>query len=314
LIPKILIIGANGQLGSELAPALRARLGVEQVVTADLRLPETVQGPAELLDVTHRDKLEAIVAKHGINQIYLLAALLSATGEQNPQLAWNVNMQGLLHVLEVARERKLTRVFWPSSIAAFGPHTPKNPTPQYCVMDPTSMYGITKLSGELLCQYYYQKFGVDVRSIRYPGLISWQSPPGGGTTDYAIHIFHEALKHNRYTCFLSADTALPMMYMPDAIRGTIALMEAPAEKLTIRTSYNLAAVSFTPAQLAAEIRVHLPGFEINYAPDFRQAIADSWPAAIDDSAARNDWNWEPEFGIEKMTQDMLVNIRQAFKY
>lgn len=306
---NILIIGANGQIGTELAEALAQRHGPAAVVTSDLapqgRLPHLRH---EALDVTDAAALAAAVKRHGITQVYLLAAALSASGEQHPQWAWHLNMTGLLNVLELARTAKLQRVFWPSSIAAFGPGTPAD-APQHTVMDPGTVYGISKLAGERWCAWYHAKHGVDVRSLRYPGLISWKTPPGGGTTDYAVDIFHGALKAGRYTSFLRADTRLPMMYMPDAIRATLALMDAPADAITERGSYNLAGCSFTPAEIAIEIARLVPGFQLDCAPDFRQAIADSWPQAIDDSLARRDWGWAPHYDLRAMVAEMLAELR-----
>ncbi len=306
---KILIIGANGQIGTELAEALARRHGPAAVVTSDLapqgRLPHLRH---EALDVTDAAALAAAVKRHGITQIYLLAAALSASGEQHPQWAWHLNMTGLLNVLELARTAKLQRVFWPSSIAAFGPGTPAD-APQHTVMDPGTVYGISKLAGERWCAWYHARHGVDVRSLRYPGLISWKTPPGGGTTDYAVDIFHGALKAGRYTSFLRADTRLPMMSMPDAIRATLALMDAPADAITERGSYNLAGCSFTPAEIAAEIARLVPGFTLDCAPDFRQAIADSWPQAIDDSLARRDWGWAPQDDLRAIVAEMLAELR-----
>ncbi len=307
--PKILILGANGQIGTELATALAQRHGQNAVVTSDLasvgRLPELTH---EALDVTDAAALAAVVKRHAITQVYLLAAALSASGEQHPQWAWNLNMGGLLNVLELARAARLERVFWPSSIAAFGPTTPST-APQHTVMAPSTVYGISKLAGERWCAWYHAQHGLDVRSLRYPGLISWKTPPGGGTTDYAVDIFHHALKTGRYTSFLAADCRLPMMYMPDAIRATLALMDAPAESITERGAYNLAGVSFTPAEIAAEISRRVPGFTLACAPDFRQAIAASWPQAADDSLARRDWGWAPQFDLPAMVDDMLRNLR-----
>lgn len=308
--PKILIIGANGQIGTELAQALALRHGNDKVITSDLapegRVPALTH---EMLDATDAAAIAAVVKRHSITQIYLLAAALSATGEKHPMWAWDLNMKGLLNVLELARTQKLDRIFWPSSIAAFGPNTPALDTPQTTVMDPTTVYGISKLAGERWCQWYFEKHGVDVRSLRYPGLISYKTPPGGGTTDYAVDIFHSALKTGRYTCFLEEGQALPMMYMPDALRATIELMEAPAEAIKQRGSYNLAGVSFTPAEIAAEIARQVPGFQIDYAPDFRQAIAASWPQRIDDSAALADWGWKLEYDLKAMATDMLTQLR-----
>lgn len=310
---KILVIGAAGQLGSELTLTLRKLFGTDNVVATDLRHPfgELEDGPFELLDVTKIEKLDFVVKKHKINEIYHLAAILSARGEQNPKLAWDLNMTSLLNVLEVAKAEQVKKVYWPSSIAVFGPTTPRVNTPQDTIMDPNTMYGISKLAGERWCDYYWQKYQVDVRSIRYPGLISYKTPPGGGTTDYAVDIFWKAISDGKYECFLKANTELPMMYMDDAVRATIELMDAPAEKIKIRSSYNLAAISFTPDQIYKEITRHYPDFEITYNPDFRQAIADSWPASIDDSAARKDWNWRPEYDLPKMTETMLRNLEAA---
>lgn len=307
--PKILIIGANGQIGSELAEALIERHGAEAIVTSDIAEHGRVAGAAyERLDVLDKPALEAVVKRHRTTQIYHLAAALSARGEQHPVWAWDLNMRGLLNVLELAREVKLERLFWPSSIAAFGPGTPADPAPQHTVMDPGTVYGISKLAGERWCAWYHAKHGVDVRSLRYPGLISYKTPPGGGTTDYAVEIFHAARGRGRYECFLSADTRLPMMYMPDALRATIELMEAPAQQIRERGSYNLAGVSFTPAEIAAAITRRVPSFVVSYAPDFRQAIADTWPKSIDDSAARHDWGWVPQYGLDSMVEDMLAHI------
>jgi nucleoside-diphosphate-sugar epimerase len=311
---RILIIGANGQIGSELVEALAARHGSGNVIASDIS-PTNVYGAAQYmrLDVMDKAGLAKLVADESITQVYQLAALLSATGEQAPLKAWSLNMDGLLNILEVARERKEAgtplRVFWPSSIAAFGPNTPADNTPQYTVMDPTTIYGISKLAGERLCEYYFTKYGVDVRSIRYPGIISFKSPPGGGTTDYAIAIFHAALKGEDYSCFLGPDTTLPMIYMPDAIRATIELMEAPADKVAIRSSYNVAGVSFNPRELAEAIVQKLPAFTISYAPDSRQAIADTWPKSLDDSSATADWGWKAAVGTDQMVADMLANVK-----
>lgn len=307
--PKILVIGANGQIGSELTEALVARHGAAQVVAADLADAARVQSSSyEKLDVLDAAALADIVRRHGITQIYHLAAALSARGEQHPVWAWDLNMRGLLNVLEVAREHALDRIFWPSSIAAFGPGTPAEPAPQHAVMDPGTVYGISKLAGERWCAWYHAKHGLDVRSLRYPGLISWKTPPGGGTTDYAVEIFHAARRQGRYQCFLAADTRLPMMYMPDALRATIELMEAPAERVRERSSYNLAGVSFTPAEIASEIARRVPGFAVTYEPDFREAIARTWPRSIDDTAARADWGWRPHFDLAAMVADMLAHI------
>jgi len=311
---RILIIGANGQIGSELTAALAERHGAANVIAADIGA-DNLYGAAryQRLDVLDREALAALVAAEDITQVYQLAALLSATGEKAPLAAWRLNMDGLLNVLEIARERgeggRPLRVFWPSSIAAFGPHTPHGDTPQYAVMDPTSIYGISKLAGERLCEYYHARYGVDVRSIRYPGIISYKSPPGGGTTDYAIAIFHAALRGATYACFLGPETTLPMIYMPDAIRATVALMDAPAGRIAIRSAYNVAGVSFNPRELAAAIARRLPDFRIEYRPDERQQIAATWPERLDDSAARADWGWVPRIGLEEIVDDMLENVK-----
>lgn len=311
---KILVLGSNGQIGTELVTALRKAYGNDNVVACDIRRPDYElknAGPFEFVNVLDKEILKEIFEKYKPKQVYLLAALLSATGEQNPKLAWDLNMNGLLNVLDLALVYKTAKVYWPSSIAVFGPNSPKDNTPQYCTMDPNTVYGISKLAGERWCEYYYQKYNLDVRSIRYPGLISWKAAPGGGTTDYAIHIFHEALKKGSYASFLSATTELPMMYMDDAIRGTIELMDAPAANIGIRSSYNFAGVSFTPEVLAAEIRKHIPDFKLTYTEnDPRQAIADSWPRSIDDSYAQKEWLWKPEFDLAKMTDEMLKNLKK----
>ena len=306
---KILIIGSNGQIGLELAATLRINYGTDNVVCSDLKALDNQEGPFELLDVLDKDRFHEIVKKHGITQVYLLAALLSATAEKNPKFAWDLNMNGLFHILDAAKEGLIKKVYWPSSIAVFGPSTPRVNTPQYTVMEPNTIYGISKQAGERFCEYYHQKYGVDVRSIRYPGLIGWKSAPGGGTTDYAVHIYHEAIKNGSYTSFLAAGTTLPMMYMDDAIRATIELMEAPAEKVKIRSSYNVAGMSFDPEEIAASIRKHIPNFTLSYNSDFRQVIADSWPQSINDAEAREHWNWKPEFDLDKMTDVMLSNLK-----
>ncbi|GAB4427811.1 MAG: NAD-dependent epimerase/dehydratase family protein [Bacteroidia bacterium] len=304
--PCILVIGALGQVGRELVDALRTRHA--RVVAADLPVKADIEAPYYAIDVTERSQLFDLIAQEGITEVYHLAAVLSAKGEQQPDLAWKLNMDGLINVLEAARRFDLQKIFWPSSIAIFGPHSPRKYTPQYCATDPSTMYGISKLAGESWCAYYHERFGIDIRSLRYPGLIGYKSLPGGGTTDYAVDIFHQALTKGAYTCYLEASTALPMMYMPDAVRATLALMDAPAERLTIRSSYNLSGLSFTPYLLAAEIQKHLPTFRINYEPDFRQAIADSWPESIDDTPARADWGWEPQYDLASMTADMLRHV------
>ncbi len=310
---RILVIGANGQIGSELVEALAAQHGAQNVIAADIS-PNNLYQAARytVLNVLDKEALATLVAAEDITQVYQLAAMLSATGEAAPLKAWTLNMDGLLNILEVARERnavgKPLRIFWPSSIAAFGPNTPAVATPQTTVMDPTTIYGISKLAGERLCEYYFLKYGVDVRSIRYPGIISFKSPPGGGTTDYAIAIFHSALRGERYESFLGPQTTLPMIYMPDAIRATIELMDAPAELIKVRSAYNVAGVSFNPAQLAEAITRKLPDFKIAYLPDSRQAIADTWPQSLDDSTATADWGWQARIGIDAMVADMLANV------
>lgn len=311
---RILIIGANGQIGTELATELARLHGEDAVITSDLSPQGRVRTlQHEALDVTDAAALATVVKRHKITQIYHLAAALSANGEKHPMWAWDLNMKGLLNVLELARHEKLDKVFWPSSIAAFGPNTPAVDTPQTTVMDPTTVYGISKLAGERWCDWYHAKHGVDVRSLRYPGLISWKTPPGGGTTDYAVEIFHAALKEGRYTCFLEAGQALPMMYMPDALRATIELMNAPADAVRQRGSYNLAGVSFTPEQIAASIRRRLPQFTMDCQPDFRQAIAASWPQRIDDSAAQADWGWQLRYDLDAMVDDMLTELARELK-
>ena len=302
-------MGANGQIGLELAENLRGIYGENNVVSADIKELKNPMGIYEQLDVMDKDRMYEVIKKYNVTQVYLLAALLSATAEQKPKSAWNLNMEGLFNVLDAAKEGIIKKVYWPSSIAVFGPTTPMENTPQYTVMEPNTIYGISKQAGERFCEYYHAKYGVDVRSIRYPGLIGYKSAPGGGTTDYAVHIYHEALKNKTYECFLSEHTALPMMYMPDAIRATIELMDAPAEQVKIRSSYNLGGISFDPAQIAAEIQKHIPEFTITYKPDFRQAIADSWPKSIDDTRARQDWGWNPKYDLTGMTKDMLDNLK-----
>jgi nucleoside-diphosphate-sugar epimerase len=308
---KILVIGACGQIGTELTLALRQRYGGETVLAADLKRESDLlkgTGPFLPLDVMDKTTLQVQVNRHGIETIYLLAAMLSASGELQPQLAWRVNMESLLNTLEAAREEAVQKVFWPSSIAVFGPDAPKKDCPQNAWSTPATVYGISKLSGEQWCHYYFKRYGVDVRSIRYPGLISYKTLPGGGTTDYAIEIFHAAIRGESYSCFLRDDQRLPMMYMDDAVRGTIELMEAPASKLTIRTAYNISGISFTPAEVAAEIKKLIPGFSIEYKPDYRQAIAETWPESIQDQTARKDWGWQPEYNLGKMTEEMIRHI------
>ena len=308
---KILVIGASGQIGVELTLALRKIYGGANVVASDLREENELlkgSGPYVSLDVMNKEMLHVQIIRQNITQVYLLAAILSATGEKNPPLAWHLNMQSLLNVLDIAKEENLTKVYWPSSIAVFGPTSPKIDCPQYTIIEPTTVYGISKYAGEFWCNYFHQRYGVDVRSLRYPGLISYKSSPGGGTTDYAVEIFHAAKEKQKYTSFLSEDTHLPMMYMPDAIRATIELMEAPSEKIKVRTSYNLSGMSFSPVEIGNEIRKHIPAFHLDFNPDYRQQIADSWPKSIDDSNAREDWGWRPEFDLTKMTADMLMNL------
>ena len=314
---KILVTGSVGQIGSELTMELRQRYGHENVVATGHRTKPSEKlresGPFEFIDVTRKETVEEVVKKYDVDTIYHLAAILSAVGEEKPHLAWDVNINGLYNVLEIARERKMTRVFCPSSIAAFGPETPRDNTPQETILRPTTMYGVTKVAGELLCDYYFHRFGLDVRGLRYPGIISSETLPGGGTTDYAVEIFYEAIKHKRYTCFLREDTVLPMMYMPDCIKGTIDLMEADLSGLKHHSDFNMAAMSFSPAELVAEIKKHIPEFTCEYEPDFRQAIADSWPMTIDDSAAREEWGWEPDYDLAAMTADMLEKLGKRLK-
>jgi nucleoside-diphosphate-sugar epimerase len=310
---RILVIGACGQIGSELTFALRERYGCESIVIADKAKPSAelcAAGPFESVDVTRRETIERIITKYDIDTIYHMAAILSAKGEKKPQLAWDVNINGLYNILEIAREYELTRVFCPSSMAVFGPDTPCENTPQQTILRPTTMYGITKVTGEMLCNYYFQRFGVDVRGVRYPGIISHETLPGGGTTDYAVEIFYKAIEDQHYTCFLRQDTVLPMMYMPDCIKATIELMEADLSRLKHHADYNLAALSFSPAQLVTAIQQHMPEFTCDYQPDFRQAIADSWPRTIDDNAARREWDWEPGWDLAAMTADMLEKLGQ----
>jgi nucleoside-diphosphate-sugar epimerase len=309
---KILVIGASGQIGVELTLALRKIYGNANVVASDLREENELlkgSGPYVSLDVMNKEMLHVQVIRQNITQIYLLAAILSATGEKNPHLAWHLNMQGLLNVLDIAREEKLHKVYWPSSIAVFGPTSPKINCPQQTIIEPITVYGISKYAGEFWCNYYSQRYGVDIRSLRYPGLISYKSAPGGGTTDYAIEIYYEARDNKKYDCFLNENTYLPMMYMPDAINATIQLMESPAASISVHTSYNIGAMSFSPKEIAAAIQSHIPDFEITYHPDYRQKIADSWPQSIDDTVARNDWGWKPEYDLQKMTADMFENLK-----
>lgn len=310
---RILIIGACGQIGTELTKKLREVYGTENVIASDIRKgePEFVaSGPFEVVNALDFNQIESIIEKHEVEDVYLMAALLSATAEKNPAFAWDLNMNSLFHVLNLAKAGKIKKIFWPSSIAVFGPTTPKQNTPQYTVMEPSTVYGISKQSGERWCEYYHNIYGVDVRSIRYPGLISWSTPPGGGTTDYAVDIYHKALSDGKYTCFLSEETRLPMMYMDDAIRATVEIMQAPTESIKIRSAYNLSAMDFTPKEIAEAIQKEIPDFTIDYAPDFRQKIADSWPQSIDDNSARQDWNWKHEFDLTSMTSDMLAHLSE----
>ena len=313
MTPKILIIGACGQIGTELTHRLRAIYGIENVIASDIRkLNNDIvnTGIFEVINALDFNQIEHLVEVHQITDVYLMAALLSATAEKNPAFAWDLNMNSLFHVLNLAKAKKIKKIFWPSSIAVFGPTTPKENTPQFTIMEPSTVYGISKLSGERWCEYYHSHFGVDVRSVRYPGLISWSTPPGGGTTDYAVEIFHKALEEGKYECFLSSETKMPMMYMQDAIEATVQIMKAPEEQIKIRSSYNLAAISFTPEQIAAEIKQLIPEFTVTYNPDFRQTIADSWPASIDDSRAKEDWNWHHNFDLAKITFEMLKNLKE----
>ena len=308
----ILVLGASGQIGSELIEKLRTVYGSAHVVASDIRngSPSLMNsGPFEIIDATDKEAIFAIVKKYNVTQIYLLAAMLSATGEKFPQKAWDLNMTSLLAVLDLAKDKHINQVFWPSSIAVFGATSPKIHTPQKTIMEPSTVYGISKISGEFWCNYYHEKYGVDVRSLRYPGIISWKTKPGGGTTDYAVDIFFKALEQGSFECFLSEDTCLPMMYMEDAVHATVQIMQVNANQINIRTSYNLSAMNFTPKELASAIHQHLPNFTISYKPDYRQAIADSWPDSIDDTKAREDWGWSPNYTLSKMTKDILENLQ-----
>ncbi len=309
----ILVLGASGQIGTELTQKLRLLYGNENVIASDIREANSEMlnaGPFEIIDATDKDTILEVIKRYKVTQVYLLAAMLSATAEKLPQKAWNLNMNSLLAVLDLAKEKHIQQVYWPSSIAVFGPTTPKENTPQKTIMEPSTVYGISKVSGEFWCNYYHEKFGVDVRSLRYPGIISWKTKPGGGTTDYAVDIYFKAIEGNKFECFLSENTRLPMMYMNDAVDATIQLMQAKPEDIKIRNGYNLAAIDFTPNEIANEIKKHVPDFEITYNPDFRQQIADSWPQSIDDSQARNDWNWQHKFDLESMTKDILTNLKR----
>lgn len=309
----ILVVGSSGQIGSELVMELREIYGDNNVIASDIRLPSARimgTGPFEELDILDKNRLHEIVKKHKVSQVYLLAALLSATAEKDIEFGWKLNIRSHSNVLDLAKDGLIKKIFWPSSIAVFGPTTPKENTPQYTIMEPNTVYGISKQTGERWNEYYYNKFGVDVRSIRYPGLVGWKSKAGGGTTDYAVNIFYEAIATGRYECFLNKDTELPMMYMPDAIRATIKLMDSPSKKIKIRSSYNLAGISFTPNQIAGEITKHIPDFKISYQADFRQEIADSWPSSINDTHAQKDWGWKLEYSLKKMTEDMITNLKK----
>ena len=310
---KILIIGACGQIGTELTAKLRSLYGNDNVIASDIRkLNNDIvnHGIFEVVNALDYNQIEHLIEKYAITDVYLMAALLSATAEKNPAFAWDLNMNSLFHVLNLAKAGKIKKIFWPSSIAVFGPTTPRENTPQYTIMEPSTVYGISKQTGERWCEYYHKQYGVDVRSIRYPGLISYGTEPGGGTTDYAVAIFYEAIEKGNYTCFLSKDTALPMMYMDDAIKATVQIMQADSDKIKIRSSYNLAAMRFTPEEIYEEIKTHYPNFKINYVPDFRQKIADSWPASIDDRAARTDWNWNNDFDLKLMTTEMIEKLTE----
>ncbi|BAO75707.1 NAD-dependent epimerase/dehydratase family protein [Winogradskyella sp. PG-2] len=312
---KILIIGACGQIGTELTTKLREIYGVDNVIASDIntrKLDLVNSGPFEIIDAKNFNAIKDCCKNHNIDTVYLMAALLSATGEKYPMEAWDLNMNSLFHVLNLAKGGAIKKVFWPSSIAVFGPTTPRENTPQHTICEPTTVYGITKQVGERWCEYYHNKYGVDVRSIRYPGIISHKAMPGGGTTDYAVEIYHEALKNSTYECFLSENTSLPMMFMDDAIKATVDLMQVNTEQLSIRSAYNLSAISFTPKEIAESIKKQLPEFSISYNPDFRQAIADSWPSSIDDNVARKDWNWQHSFDLDAMTKEMLTQLKKKY--
>jgi nucleoside-diphosphate-sugar epimerase len=310
---KILVIGSSGQLGTELTQALRDRYGTDNVIASDKRINNDDEGTFVQLDVLEMDELHRVVNRHDITQIYHLAAMLSATGEKYPQSAWDLNMQSLINVLELAKEKNLDKIYWPSSIAVFGPSTPKQMTPQRTIMEPTTVYGISKLAGERWCEYYHQRYGVDVRSLRYPGLIGYKGLPGGGTTDYAVDIYHKAITDNSFECFLKKDTYLPMMYMPDAIKATVELMESDEQNLTVRSSYNISALTFSPEEIYKSVTNFISDFSITYQPDFREKIADSWPNSLDDTQAKEDWGWEPAYSLDEMTEDILVHLRRTYE-
>jgi len=311
MIEKILVIGSSGQIGTELVEELRHIYGNENVIASDIKEPQSIQdGPFETLDILNKNQLLDIVNKHHVKEVYLLAALLSATAEKNPAFGWDLNMNSLFNVLNLAKEGIINKIFWPSSIAVFGPTTPNQNTPQYTIMEPSTVYGISKQAGERWCEYYHKQYGVDVRSIRYPGLIGYKSKPGGGTTDYAVDIFYQALQNKNYECFLSENTTLPMMYMEDAIKATIKIMQTDSDSIKIRSSYNISGMSFSPKQISEEIKKHIPEFKISYTPDFRQKIANSWPQSIDDTKAREDWGWTPKYNLSKLSEDMLFNLEQ----
>ncbi len=311
---NFLVIGSNGQIGTVLTNRLGEKYGFKNVVGSDLRPPENqTKFIFEECSVLDKGRLEKIISKYNITDVYLLAAYLSAKGEQNIEKAWDLNINGLLHILNFAKDKKIQKIFWPSSIAVFGPTTPKNNVEQHAIREPVTIYGVSKLAGESLCHYYHTKFGIDVRSIRYPGLIGWESMPGGGTTDYAVDIFHEAIKNGEYTCFLSQDRTLPMMYMDDAIKATIGIMQAPCEKIKIRTSYNLSSLHFNPKQLENEIKKHFEDFKIIYKPDERDELAKGWPESINDDCARKDWGWEPNFNLSQMVSDIILNLTNRYK-
>lgn len=313
---NILVIGAAGQIGTDLTLKLREIYGTDRVIATDIRdtpPPELLDGPFERLNILDKEGLFEVVRRNNVEEVYLLAALLSATAEQNPALGWDLNMNGLSNVLDLSRDGHIKRIFWPSSIAVFGPNTPKDKTPQRTIMEPTTVYGITKVAGESWCEYYHKRYGIDIRSVRFPGIVGYKSAPGGGTTDYAVHIFHEAIKNGRYDCFLSEDAALPMMYMPDCIKSILEIMDAPEENITLRTSYNISGVSFTPKMLSAAIQKEMPDFTISYHPDYRDKIAGSWPSSLDDSLARKDWGWKPDFDLDSLVSDMLFNLKEVVR-